>query len=170
MEKSQKPAVVENLNQVVNGASMLVVTSQTGLTVDQSNKLRAQVKEVGASFRVTKNTLMRLAIKDTKASVLEKFFKGPTGLVAGNDPVATAKAIQDFSAANDKLQILGGMMDGAILSKEQVQALAKLPSLNVLRGQLVGIILAPATKIAGVLQAPAGQLARLMAAKAKKED
>jgi large subunit ribosomal protein L10 len=169
MERAKKPKVVDVLSQVLMDSSMLVVTSQTGLTVAQSNDLRDKVRDAGASFRVTKNTLMKIALKGTDAETLSHLFKGPTGLVAGSDPVGVAKAVADFAAKNDKLTVVAGLMNGRFISADQVKALSKLPSLNELRGSIVGLIIAPATKIAGVLQAPAGQLARLMAAKSKKE-
>jgi large subunit ribosomal protein L10 len=119
---------------------------------------------------VTKNRLVKLALAGTPNESVSEFFSGPTAIAFSEDPVAAPKVAAKFAKENDNLKIVGGIMDGNVLDAEGVKNLASLPSLDELRGQLVGLINAPATKIAGVLQAPAGQLARVMGAKAAEGD
>jgi large subunit ribosomal protein L10 len=150
-------------------ASLVIVTRQNGLTVAQSTDLRNKMRAAEASFKVTKNTLARIAAKGTPCEVLIDHLTGPTAIAAANDPVAVAKVAVDFAKGNDKFVIVGGALNGKALTKAQIEALSKLPSLDQLRGQLIGLIQAPATKIAGVVQAPAAQLARVFAAYGRKD-
>ncbi len=168
MLKSEKPQVVETLNAVFKQNSVVILTNQSGLTVAEVSDLRNKIRNVPATYAVTKNTLARIAIKGTPCEILDDSFKGPTAVAAANDPIAIAKVIADFAKTNDKIQIMGGVMDGRKLSAADVKALSALPSMDQLRATLIGLIQAPATKIAGVLQAPAGQLARVFAAYSKK--
>src|SRR5690606_30632330 len=124
----------------------------------------------GASFKVTKNRLTRLALDGTKFQPLADLFTGPTAIAYSSDPVAAAKATVEFAKTNEKLVILGGVLDAQTLDAAGINALATLPSLDELRARLVGMIQTPATRIAGVLQAPAGQLARVMGAYAAKDE
>jgi large subunit ribosomal protein L10 len=126
--------------------------------------------DVGGTVKVTKNRLVKLALAGTPNESVSEFFSGPTAIAFSEDPVAAPKVAANFAKENDNLKIVGGIMDGTVLDAEGVKNLASLPSLDELRGQLVGLINAPATKIAGVLQAPAGQLARVMGAKAAEGD
>ena len=132
--------------------------------------LRKKMREAGASFRVTKNRLTRLALQDTGFESLIELMNGPTALAYSADPVAAAKAAVNFAKDNDKLVILGGVLNGQVLGVDGVNNLAKLPSLDELRGKLVGMISTPATRIAGVLQAPTGKVARVIGAYAAKGD
>jgi len=156
------------MNQVFDKAGLVVVTHYSGLTVQEMTELRRQMLTVGASFKVTKNRLTRLALEGTRFKPLADLFKGPTAIAYSDDPVAAAKAATDFAKKNDKLVILGGAMAGTVLNAAGVTALASLPSLDALRGKLIGLLNAPATKIAGVVQAPASQLARVLNAYASK--
>lgn len=169
MLKAQKPVVVNELNETFSTSAMVIVTKQTGLTVAQSTVLRNQMRAAQATFKVTKNTLARIATQGTPCEILKDMLKGPTAVAAANDPVAVAKVAVDFAKGNDKFTILGGALNGKLLSAQQIEALSKLPSLDQLRSQLIGLIQAPATKVAGVLQAPAGQLARVFSAYANKD-
>ena len=157
------------MNQVFDKAGLVIVTHYSGLTVQEMTDLRRQMLDVGASFKVTKNRLTRLALEGTRFKPLADLFKGPTAIAYSDDPVAAAKAATDYAKKNEKLVVLGGAMAGTVLNAEGVKALASLPSLDELRGRLVGLLQAPATKIAGVLQAPAGQLARVLNAYASKD-
>lgn len=168
MERAQKREVVAELNQVLAKTQVVVVTRNDGLTVAQVTELRRAMKAAGASFKVSKNRLTRLALEGTKYGSISTLLKGPTGIAYSNDPVAAAKVASEFAKKNDKFVILGGAMGETALNVEGVKALATLPSLDELRGKIVGLIQAPATKVAGVLAAPAGQLARVLAAKAKQ--
>jgi large subunit ribosomal protein L10 len=169
MQKAEKPVVVEALNETFQDAALVVVTRQSGLTVAQSTDLRNKMREAQATFKVTKNTLARLALKGTPCEGLVDCFTGPTAIAAANDPVEVTKALVAFAKGNDKFTLIGGVLNGKLLSAAQIEALSKLPSLDQLRGQLIGLIQAPATKIAGVVQAPAAQLARVFAAYGRKD-
>lgn len=169
MDRTEKEALVASLNRTFLDSRCIVVTRQTGLTVAEVSRLRRDMREAGAGFKVAKNTLVRLALVGTSYEGLKDLFTGPTAICASADPVAAAKIIVQFAKGNDKLTILGGAMPGTILGPDGVQALATLPSLDELRGKLIGLIQAPATKIAGVLQAPAGQLARVFQAYADRD-
>lgn len=169
VDRSQKEKQVEQLRDIFGNAQLVVVTHQSGLTVAESTDLRAKMYEAGASFKVTKNRLARLAIEGTKFAGLADQFTGPTAIAYSSDPVAAAKVAVDFAKGNDKLAIICGALEEKLLDKSEVDALAKLPSLDELRGKLIGVLQAPATKVAGVLGAPAGQLARVFGAYGSKE-
>ena len=169
MDKTQKAEVVEDLNGVFANAGSVVVAHYTGLTVAELSDLRARMRAAGASFRVAKNRLAVRALKGTPIEGISDLFKGPTGIAVSNDPVAAAKVSAAYAKDNDKLVILGGSVGTTTLDANGVKALATLPSLDQLRGKIVGLLVAPATKIAGVVAAPAGQLARVIGAYSKKE-
>lgn len=169
MDKTQKAEVVEDLNGVFANAGSVVVAHYKGLTVAELSDLRTRMRAAGASFRVAKNRLAVRALKGTPIEGISDLFKGPTGIAVSNDPVAAAKISAAYAKDNDKLIILGGSVGTTTLDANGVKALATLPSLDELRGKIVGLLVAPATKIAGVVQAPAGQLARVIGAYSKKE-
>jgi large subunit ribosomal protein L10 len=168
VDRQQKQELVTSLNAVLAAQASIVVTHNKGMTVAEVQKLRKQMREAGAGYKVAKNRLARLALAGTKFENLGDLLKGPTGLAYSADPVAAAKVCSKFAKDNVKLVILGGNLDGQKMDAAGVQTLAKLPSLNELRSKLVGLLQAPATKIAVVLQAPAAQLARVLAARAKQ--
>jgi large subunit ribosomal protein L10 len=169
VDKTQKAEVVEDLNGVFANAGSVVVAHYTGLTVAELSDLRSRMRAAGASFRVAKNRLAVRALKGTPIEGISDLFKGPTGIAVSNDPVAAAKVSAAYAKDNDKLVILGGSVGTTTLDANGVKALATLPSLDQLRGKIVGLLVAPATKIAGIVQAPAGQLARVVGAYSKKE-
>lgn len=164
MDRSKKEALVAELRETFETSSLVVVTSQSGMTVSEVSDLRQKMRDAGAGYKVTKNTLVRLALKGTKFEHLNEVFTGPTAIAFSKDPVAAAKVVADYRKSNEKISVVAGGLDGSGLDAAQVDALAKLPSLDELRAKLVGVIQAPATKVAGVLQAPAGQLARVFSA------
>jgi len=164
VDRSRKEELVAELHRTFEDTHLLVVTQQNGLTVQEVTSLRNQLREEGASFHVTKNRLAKIALKGTKFESLESIFTGPTAIAVSADPVAAAKVAVDFANKNDKLTIVGGALDDKSLDVDNVVALAKLPSLDELRGKIVGLLQAPAGKIVGVLQAPSGQLARVFGA------
>ena len=168
MDRSQKEELVAGLHKTFVDAEMVVVTHYSGLTVAEMEDLRVKMLEAGAGFKVTKNRLTRLALKDTKFEGMTDLFKGPTGIAFSQDPVSAAKVAVKFAKGNEKLIVVGGALGEEQLSVDAVKALAILPSLDELRGKIVGLLQAPATKIAGVTQAPAGQLARVMGAYASQ--
>ena len=169
MEKAKKAEVVEDLNQIFSKAGSVVVAHYSGMTVAQMNDLRARMRDQGASFRVAKNRLAVRALKGTPIEGIAHLFKGPTGIAVSDDPVAASKVVAAYAKDNEKLIILGGSVGTTALDASGVKQLATLPSLNELRGKIVGLLVAPATKIAGIVQAPAAQLARLVGAYSSKE-
>ncbi len=169
MERARKEDIVNQLNSDIGNAEMVVVTRHEGLTVAEATELRRAMRASGTSFRVTKNRLALRALDGTTFEGLGKLFTGPTAVACSDDPVAAAKAAVDFAKKNEKLIVLGGQMGERELDASEVEQLAKLPSLDELRGTIVGLLQAPATKIAMVLQAPAGQLARVFGAYGQTE-
>ena len=169
MDRAQKADLVSSLNQVLSSTSVVVVTHYSGLTVAEMTDLRGRMREAGAGFKVTKNRLTRLAVKGTDAEAIGDLFAGPTAMGFSEDPVAAPKVLSKFAKENEKLIILGGVMGDTVLDVDGVKALASLPSLDELRGKIVGLLQAPAQKVASVLQAPAGQLARVLAAYSEKD-
>jgi len=169
VERTAKTELVAHFREVFSSTSVVVVTHYTGLSVAEATELRRQMRVAGASFKVTKNRLTRLALSGTPYEPLQDLFVGQTAIAYSDDPVAAAKASIDFAKSNEKLVILGGAMGETRLDANGVKALASLPSLDELRGKLLGLLQAPATKVAGVVQAPASQLARVFAAYGAKE-
>ena len=164
MDRAQKAESVETLKASFVGTSLVVVAHYSGLTVAELTDLRRKMGAAEASFQVTKNRLARIAIKDTPFANLDDLLKGPTGVALSKDPVAAAKVATAYAKDNEKFIVLGGSLGGQLLDVNGVKALATLPSLDALRGKLLGLIVAPATRIAGIVQAPAGQLARVVGA------
>lgn len=169
MDRSQKTEAVAQLNAVFNEVGVVVVTRNLGLTVDQSTDLRNKMREAGASYKVAKNRLAKLALKDTDYAGIDEYLVGPTALAWSQDPVAAAKVAVDFAKSNDKLEIVGGSMGTQVLDEAGVKALASMPSLDELRGKIVGLVNAPATKVAQLVNAPAAKLARVFGAYGAKD-
>ena len=166
MNRNEKAELIETLQSTLSEAAAVVVTHQTGLTVAESSDLRGRMREAGAGFKVTKNRLTKIALQGTKYEDITDLFTGPTAMGTSADPVAAAKVLVNFAKENDKLTVIGGSLDGKVLDKAGVEALAKLPSLDDLRAKLVGLLNAPATQVARVTQAPATKLARVIQARA----
>ncbi len=169
MEKAKKAEVVEDLQGVFAKSGSVVVAHYTGMTVAQMSDLRTRMRANGASFKVAKNRLAVRALKGTPVEGMAHLFKGPTGIAYSEDPIAASKTAIAYAKDNDKLVILGGSMGTTMLDAAGVKAVAELPSLDELRGRIVGLLKAPATKLAGLLQAPGGQLARVIGAYSKKD-
>ena len=166
MNRTEKAELIETLQPAFNEPSTIVVAHQVGMTVAESGDLRRKMREAGAGFKVTKNRIAKLALKGTRFEDLDSMFTGPTAVGMSQDPVAAAKAIVDYAKGNKKITIIGGSMDGKTLDQAGIEALAKMPSLDEWRGKLVGLVQAPAAKVARVTQAPAGKLARVIQARA----
>lgn len=164
MDRSKKEALVAELQETFHTAKLVVVTRQSGMTVSEVTSLRGQMREAGAGFKVTKNTLAKLALKDTQFAHLADQFTGPTAIAYSVDEVAAARVVVDYIKTNDKISVVAGGMGPQNLDANRVIALANLPSLDSLRAKLIGVLQAPATKVAGVVQAPSAQLARVMGA------
>lgn len=170
VDRSQKQALIADLHETLKRTGLVVVTHHAGMKVSEVTGLRRKMREAGAGFKVTKNRLARLALKDTGFEGLSTLFRGPTAIAYSADPVAAAKVAVNFANSNAKLAVVGGAMGGRILDAAGVKALAALPSLDELRGRLVGLLQTPASRIAMVLKAPAAQLARVLGAYASKGD
>ncbi|AAK22483.1 50S ribosomal protein L10 [Caulobacter vibrioides] len=170
MDRAQKQESIESLKSVFADAGAVVVTHYMGLTVAEMTDLRLRLRKEGAAIKVVKNTLALKALDGKLGDKGDKLFTGPVAIAYGPDAVSAAKIAVQFAKENDKLKIVGGVLDQTnVLDEAGVRALATLPSLDELRGKLIGLIQAPATKIAGVLQAPAAQLARVFNAYATKD-
>lgn len=169
MDRSQKADSVAQLNAVFQEAGVVVITRNLGMSVAQSTDLRTKMRDAGAAYKVAKNSLAKLALNDTDYSGLSDLLTGPTAIAYSTDPVAAAKAAVDFAKTTDRIEIVGGSMGGQLLDQAGVKALATMPSLDELRAKLIGLVNAPATKIAQVVNAPAAKLARVFGAYAAKE-
>ena len=170
MDRAQKSELVAELKQTFSETSVVVITRNLGMTVAQSTNLRNRMREVGASYKVSKNSLALIALEGTPYASIGEMLTGPTALATSSDPVAPAKVVVDFAKTNPKLEIVGGAMGDTLLDENGVRALAELPSLDELRARIIGLVNAPATKIARVLNEPAAKLARVFGAYATKED
>jgi large subunit ribosomal protein L10 len=168
MDRAQKAESIETLKGVFAGAGAVVVTHYLGLTVAETNDLRARLRAEGASFKVVKNRLAQKALNGA-GETAGALFKGPVAIAYAPDAVSAAKVVTQYAKDNEKFTIVGALMGADVLDAKAVSALASLPSLDQLRAKLVGLLQAPATRIAGVLQAPAGQLARVVGAYAAKD-
>lgn len=167
--RAQKTQDIEFFNEKMKNAGGVVVANYAGLTVSAITELRNKVRAEGGETKVMKNTLAKIAIKDTEFEGLNEFLAGQTVLIYADDPTVPARVANDFSKENENLEIIGGALPGEALDATRVKALASLPSLDQLRGKLVGLLQAPAQKLASVTQAPAGQLARVINAYSQKE-
>ena len=170
MDRAAKGELVTTLNGVFSGTAVVVVAHYKGLTVADMQKLRAQMKQAGATVKVAKNRLTKIALEGTDVASISDLMQGPTLIAYSSDPVAAAKVAVDFAKGNEKLVILGGAMGRTALNPDGVKALATMPSLDELRAKLVGLIQAPATKIAQLSTAPAAKLARVFGAYAKRDE
>jgi large subunit ribosomal protein L10 len=169
VDRSAKAELVSTLSDVFTKTSVVVVAHYAGLTVADMQKLRKQMKDAGAAVKVAKNTLTKRALEGKDVASIVPLMKGPTLIAYSSDPVAAAKVAVDFAKGNDKLVILGGAMGKTSLDQNGVKALATMPSLDELRAKLVGLIQAPATKLAQLSTAPAAKLARVFGAYANKD-
>lgn len=169
MDRAQKQAQIGALKDVFQSAGAVVVTHNKGLTVAEMTDLRLRLRKEGASYKVVKNTLVQKAIAGTESEGATNLFTGPVGIAYAPDPVSAAKIATAFAKDNDNFEIIGAVMGSEVLDAKGVSSLATLPSLDQLRGKLLGLLQAPATRIAGVLQAPAGQVARVIGAYANKD-
>ena len=169
MDRAQKKDAVAELKQTFNESNVVVVTRNLGLSVAQSTALRNRMRDSGARYKVAKNRLALIALEGTRYQPISDLLTGPIALATSEDPVAAAKAVVEFAKTNDRLEIVGGAMGDTILDVNGVKALAELPSLDELRAKLIGLIQAPASKIARTINEPGAQLARVFGAYAAKD-
>jgi len=170
VDRAEKKAAVATLNEAFKATNVVVVAHYSGLTVAQMQTLRKQMKLAGASVKVAKNRLAKIALEGTDVASIASLLKGPTVIAFSGDPVAAPKVAVDFAKANERFVILGGSMGKTALDSNGVKALASLPSLDELRAKIVGLVQAPATKIAQVINAPASKVARVVQAYASKSE
>jgi large subunit ribosomal protein L10 len=168
MDRSQKADLVTELKNVFTETSVVVVTRNLGLSVAQSTDLRLKMRDAGAQFKVAKNRLALIALEGSKYSPIGDLLTGPTALATSVDPVAAAKVAVEFAKTTDRFEIVGGAMGETILDVAGIRALAALPSLDQLRATIIGLVQAPATKIARTVSEPGAQLARVFGAYAAK--
>jgi large subunit ribosomal protein L10 len=169
LNREEKKEAIDELHEKFARAKTAVITGYSGINVEQITDLRARLRKAKVEYRVVKNTLARKAAEGTGLEPLKDHFVGPVGIALGyDDVVAPAKVLFEFSKTQEKLLLKVGVLDGKLLKQTDIKALANLPSLNALRGKIVGLLQAPASRMVGVLQAPAGQIARVLKAKADK--
>lgn len=168
MLRSEKKTFVSELEEIYKTSNSVIITHYHGLTVSQITNLRKVLRESGASFKIVKNTLSKIAAANAELAHNPDLFSGPTAIAYSEDPVAAAKGVIEFAKANDNLKVIGGVVNDKILSVSEVQQLAKLPSLDQLRGKIVGVLQAPAANLVRIMNAPAGSLARVIRAYADK--
>ena len=169
MDRAEKREFVTAIKDELTGAGSVVVAHYAGLTVADMTELRSEMRKAGGTVKVAKNRLVKLALEGTDAEGMSEYLTGPTLLAYAEDPVAAPKAADEFAKKNDKLVLLGGAMGATSLDENGVKALATMPSLDELRGKLIGMITTPAQRIAMVTSAPAGQVARVIGAYSSKE-
>jgi len=169
MDKAGKAVALEAYKKVFADAGVIVVTQYSGLTVRELTDLRVKLKGEGAALKVIKNRLAKIALDGRGGDKAGAMFVGPVAIAHSADPVAASKVVADFAKGNEKLVLVGALMGDQVLDQNGVKQLASLPSLDQLRGKIIGLIQAPATKIAGIVAAPAGQLARVIGAYANKD-
>jgi len=170
VDRATKSELVGTLGEVFKTTTVVVVAHYSGLTVPQMQTLRRQMKQAGASVKVAKNRLAKIALEGSDVASIAPLLKGPTLIATSDDPVAAPKVAVDFAKGHEKFVILGGAMGKTTLNPDGVKALATLPSLDELRARIVGLIQAPATKIAQVVNAPAAKVARVVQAYASKSE
>lgn len=168
VDRAAKKESIAELTEVFKTSSVVVVAHYAGLTVAQMQQLRKQMRQAGGQVKVAKNRLAQIALKDTDVASIASLLKGPTVLAYSKDPIAAPKVATDFAKANEQFVILGGSMGKTALDQNGVKALASLPSLDELRAKILGLLVAPATKIAQLTNAPAAKLARVVQAYASK--
>lgn len=170
MSRAEKEQEVQELNERFTNDESIVVTHYSGLTVQELTEFRAALRAEGATFKVTKNSLAKIALKGTKFEGAADMFSGPTGVASSSDPVSAAKVAKKFSKDNEKLIIIGGAFGEKVLDVAGVEALAKMPSLDEVRATIAGLIMAPASNIASALNAPGSKVAGAVKAAGEKAD
>ena len=168
MNRSEKKDFVKKLKEELNSSSSVIVAHYSGITVDETDQLRKEMRNNGAKFKVTKNRLTKLALEDTQFNSIADLFTGPTAIAYSEDPVAPAKVAVSFEKKIENFKIIGGAYDGEKIDNNKINFLATLPSMDELRGKILGLISGPAQKIASVVREPAGKVARIMSAQSQK--
>jgi large subunit ribosomal protein L10 len=168
MNKEAKKNYVEEMKKNFTSNESVMIAQYQGLNVTELDELRKELRDKGILFKITKNRITKIAIKDTPVKDLEKYFTGPTAAAISSDPITTAKILTKFAKSHDKLKIVAGFMDGKVLDQKEVAIIATLPSLEEARGKIVGILATPAQKLVSILLAPGSKIANLARAKSLK--
>ena len=168
MNKANKKNYIEEMKKVFSSSDAVMIAQYQGLNVKELDSLRKQLREKGILFKITKNRITKIALKDSPCKDLEKFFKGPTAAAMSSEPITSAKILTNFAKTHNKLKIVAGFMDGKVLDQKQVAVIATLPSLEEARAKIVGILSAPAQKLVSILLAPGSKIANLARAKSLK--
>ena len=168
MSKELKKNYVEEMKKNFSSYESVMIAQYQGLNVNELDELRKELRENGILFKITKNRITKIAIKDTPVKDLEKYFTGPTAAAISSDPISTAKILTKFAKTHDKLKIVAGFMDGKVLDQKEVAIIATLPSLEEARANIVGILATPAQKLVSILLAPGSKIANLARAKSLK--
>ena len=168
MDKQSKKNYVEEMKKNFSSNESVMIAQYQGLNVKQLDQLRKELRDKGILFKITKNRITKIAIKDTQVKDLEKYFKGPTAAAISSDPISTAKILTRFAKSHANLKIVAGFMDGKVLDQKEVAIIATLPSLEEARAKIVGILTSPAQKLVSILLAPGSKIANLARAKSLK--
>jgi large subunit ribosomal protein L10 len=168
VKRSEKNNFVQDLKEELKNSSSMIVAHYDGLSVSETDSLRKEMRNNGTKFKVTKNRLTKIALIDTPYESITDLFTGPTAIAYSSDPVAPAKVSVNFEKKFENFKIVGGCYEGKKIDISKINFLATLPSLDQIRGKLIGLLNAPAQKLASVVQAPGGQLARLISARSKQ--
>jgi large subunit ribosomal protein L10 len=168
LDRAAKTQMVASLGEIFQSTKVVVVAHYSGLTVAQMQTLRRQMRQAGASVKVAKNRLAKIALEGSEVASIASLLKGPALIAFSGDPVAAPKVAVEFARTNERFVILGGAMGKTALDPNGVKALAALPSLDELRARIIGLINAPATKVAQVVSAPGAKVARVVQAYANK--
>jgi len=168
MNKEAKKSYVEEMKKNFTSNESVMIAQYQGLNVTELDELRKELRDKGILFKITKNRITKIAIKETPVKELEKYFTGPTAAAISSDPITTAKILTKFAKSHDKLKIVAGFMDGKVLDQKEVAIIATLPSLEEARAKIVGIFATPAQKLVSILLAPGSKIANLARAKSLK--
>ena len=169
MSKENKKTYIEEMKKNFSSNNSVMIAQYQGLNVNELDELRKQLREKGILFKITKNRITKIAIKETPVKDLEKYFSGPTAAALSSDPITTAKILTKFAKSHHKLKIIAGFMDGKVLDQKEVAIIATLPSLEEARAKIVGILSSPAQKLVSILLAPGSKIANLARAKSLKK-
>ena len=165
MNRKQKEELVESLHKTFLNSQSVIVTHINGLTVSETTNLRSSMRDSNCKFKVTKNKIVKLALKNTKFEHLDSLFTGPTAIGSSEDAIAPAKVLVDFSKESEKIKIIGGGFETKSLSVDEINNLASLPSLDEVRSKLIGLLMASPTKLVRTIKEPPSRMARILATK-----
>ena len=169
MNKETKKSYIEEMKKVFSSNDAVMIAHYQGLNVVQLDALRKELRENGIIFKITKNRITKLAVKETPLKELEKFFTGPTAAAISSDPFMSARILAKFAKTNDKLKIVAGFMEGKVIDQAEVAKIASLPTLKEARAKIVGVLNASAQKLIGILLAQSKKIANLAPAEEIKK-